>query len=207
MGLEADRSQTSGLYSAFSYMGSSQMPFLDPGSMSQSHREPPVFTAFGNVDIGEISHDIMANMEPFDVNELDQYLPSNEHLQASGGASARSSALPYAYGISRSLVATSGPSTARLAQQHLPPLQHLGSDSGKTQIKSETHFSSDTVTGSHITYKPLSLPHYSSVFPSPASHLQFTEYAEDQASDPYYASQTSGLYSTFSHMDPLQRPL
>ncbi|CAM4713105.1 unnamed protein product [Leuciscus chuanchicus] len=151
LGLEADGSQTSGLYSAFSYMGSSQRPVLDPGSVPQSHWEQPVYTTFGNVDIGEISHDVMANME-------DQY------LQASGGASTMSSTLPYAYGISNSLVATSGPSTARL----------------------------------------LSLPHYCSAFPSPASHLQFGEYSEHHVSDSYYGSQISSLYSAFSYMDPSQ---
>ncbi|MBN3311248.1 SOX10 factor, partial [Amia calva] len=34
---------------------------------------------FGNMDIGDISHDVMSNMEPFDVNEFDQYLPPNGH--------------------------------------------------------------------------------------------------------------------------------
>ncbi|KAG1960611.1 transcription factor Sox-10-like [Pimephales promelas] len=163
---------------------------------------------FGNVDIGEISHDVMANMEPFDVNEFDQYLPPNGHPQA---ASAGSSASPYAYGISSALAAASGHSTAWLSKQQLPSQQHLGSDGGKTQIKSETHFASDaaTASGSHVTYTPLSLPHYSSAFPSLASRAQFAEYAEHQASGSYYAhsSQTSGLYSAFSYMGPSQRPL
>lgn len=148
----------------------------------------------------------MANMEPFDVNEFDQYLPPNGHPQSSSGSSAGSSASPYTYGISSALAAASGHSTAWLSKQQLPSQQHLGLDGGKTQIKSETHFSSDAAaSGSHVTY----LPHYSAAFPSLASRAQFAEYAEHQASGSYYAhsSQTSGLYSAFSYMGPSQRPL
>ncbi|TRY88409.1 hypothetical protein DNTS_018311 [Danionella cerebrum] len=161
---------------------------------------------FGNVDIGEISHDVM---EPFDVNEFDQYLPPNGHPQGTAGAS--TSATSYAYGISSALAAASGHSTAWLSKQQLPSQQHLSSEGGKTQIKSETHFSSDSASGSgsHVTYTPLTLPHYSSAFPTLVSRPQFAEYPEHQASGSYYAhsSQTSGLYSAFSYMGPSQRPL
>ncbi|KAL6460970.1 hypothetical protein MHYP_G00309360 [Metynnis hypsauchen] len=163
---------------------------------------------FGNVDIGEISHEVMANMEPFDVNEFDQYLPPNGHHQQGSGASASSGSASYSYGISSALAAASGHSATWLSKQQ----QHLGSDSGgKTQIKSETHFSSEaTPAGSHVTYTPLSLPHYSSAFPSLATRAApFADYAEHQASSSYYAhsSQASGLYSAFSYMGPAQRPL
>ncbi|XP_016104150.1 transcription factor Sox-10-like [Sinocyclocheilus grahami] len=178
------------------------------GSSASSSTSGKPHIDFGNVDIGEISHDVMANMEPFDVNEFDQYLPPNGHPQSSSGTSAGSSASPYTYGISSALAAASGHSTAWLSKQQLPSQQHLGSDGGKTQIKSEAHFSSDAAaaaSGSHVTY----LPHYSAAFPSLASRAQFAEYAEHQASGSYYAhsSQTSGLYSAFSYMGPSQRPL
>uniref|UniRef100_A0A8C2BZT8 Transcription factor SOX-10 n=1 Tax=Cyprinus carpio TaxID=7962 RepID=A0A8C2BZT8_CYPCA len=178
------------------------------GSSASSSASGKPHIDFGNVDIGEISHDVMANMEPFDVNEFDQYLPPNGHPQSSSGTSVGSSASPYTYGISSALAAASGHSTAWLSKQQLPSQQHLGSDGGKTQIKSETHFSSDAAaaaSGSHVTY----LPHYSAAFPSLASRAQFAEYAEHQASGSYYAhsSQTSGLYSAFSYMGPSQRPL
>lgn len=60
-----------------------------------------------------------------------------------------------------------------------------------------------------MTYTPLSLPHYSSAFPSLASRAQFADYADHQASGSYYAhsGQASGLYSAFSYMGPSQRPL
>ncbi|XP_062387948.1 transcription factor SOX-10 isoform X2 [Sardina pilchardus] len=183
---------------------------------------------FGNVDIGEISHDVMANMEPFDVNEFDQYLPPNGHPGVVGGSSgaagaAGSSASPYAYGISTALAAASGHSAAWLSKQHQQQQQQqqghhaasLASDPSKAQIKSEAgppvgHFAGEAGgSGSHVTYTPLSLPHYSSAFPTLASRAQFADYADHQASGSYYAhsSQASGLYSAFSYMGPSQRPL
>uniref|UniRef100_A0A3B5AXK0 Transcription factor SOX-10 n=1 Tax=Stegastes partitus TaxID=144197 RepID=A0A3B5AXK0_9TELE len=164
---------------------------------------------FGNVDIGEMSHEVMANMEPFDVNEFDQYLPPNGHP----GVGQTS---PYTYGISSALAAASGHSAAWLSKQQ--PQQHhgstLASDHSKAQIKSESggaggHFAETASAGSHVTYTPLSLPHYSSAFPSLASRAQFADYADHQASGSYYAhsGQASGLYSAFSYMGPSQRPL
>lgn len=178
---------------------------------------------FGNVDIGEMSHEVLANMEPFDVNEFDQYLPPNGHpgvgqSAGAGVAATASPASPYTYGISSALAAASGHSAAWLSKQQQQLQQHhgspLGSDPSKAQIKSEAggaggHFAEAASAGSHVTYTPLSLPHYSSAFPSLASRAQFAEYADHQASGSYYAhsSQASGLYSAFSYMGPSQRPL
>ncbi|XP_010772694.1 transcription factor Sox-10-like [Notothenia coriiceps] len=177
---------------------------------------------FGNVDIGEMSHEVMANMEPFDVNEFDQYLPPNGHpgvgqsvgaaaAAAAAAAASSSSVSPYSYGLSSALAA-SGHSAAWLSKQQQQQMQHHGpSDPSKAQIKSEAggHFGEAASVGSHVTYTPLSLPHYSSAFPSLASRAQFAEYADHQASGPYYthSSQASGLYSAFSYMGPSQRPL
>uniref|UniRef100_A0A3B4A3J1 Transcription factor SOX-10 n=1 Tax=Periophthalmus magnuspinnatus TaxID=409849 RepID=A0A3B4A3J1_9GOBI len=168
---------------------------------------------FGNVDIGEMSHEVISNMEPFDVNEFDQYLPPNGHpgVTQGTGAGSGSSASPassYAYGISNALAA--GGHSAWLSKQQ--PQPHHGGEASKAQIKSESGNGTGSFSeapGAHITYTPLSLPHYSSAFPSLASRAQFTDYAEHQGSGPYYAhsSQTSGLYSAFSYMGPSQRPL
>ncbi|XP_061604232.1 transcription factor SOX-10 isoform X1 [Phyllopteryx taeniolatus] len=176
---------------------------------------------FGNVDIGEISNDVMATMEPFDVNEFDQYLPPNGHpgigqSAGSGAATPITTASQYTYGISSAMAAASGHSAAWLSKQQ--PQQHhgspLSSDLSKTQIKSEAggpggHFSEAATAGSHVTYTPLSLPHYSAAFPSLAARAQFAEYADQQASGSYYthSSQPTGLYSAFSYMGPTQRPL
>ncbi|XP_048848012.1 transcription factor Sox-10-like [Brienomyrus brachyistius] len=166
---------------------------------------------FGNMDIGEISHEVMANMEPFDVNEFDQYLPPNGHP---GGASG-SSGSPYAYGISSALAAASGHSAAWLSKQQQQQQQHhqssLSSDPSKAAIKSESgagaHFPESASSGSHVTYTPLSLPHYGSAFPALASRAQF-DYSDHQASNYYsHSGQPSSLYSAFSYMGPSQRPL
>lgn len=173
---------------------------------------------FENVDIGEMSHEVMANMEPFDVNEFDQYLPPNGHpgvgqSTGAGSGSSTSPASSYTYGITSALAAASGHSAWLSKQQ--PPTHHgssVGAETTKAQIKSESgssHFPETASPGAHVTYTSLSLPHYSSAFPSLASRAQFAEYAEHQASAPYYAhsGQTSGLYSAFSYMGPSQRPL
>ncbi|KAL2101322.1 hypothetical protein ACEWY4_003083 [Coilia grayii] len=41
---------------------------------------------FSNVDISELSTDVISNMEAFDVHEFDQYLPLNGHIATAGGA-------------------------------------------------------------------------------------------------------------------------
>ncbi|KAL1005825.1 hypothetical protein UPYG_G00064430 [Umbra pygmaea] len=167
---------------------------------------------FGTMDIGEISHDVMANIEPFDVNEFDQYLPPNGHpgVGQGGGATPGSSATSYAY----ALAAASGHSAAWLSKQH-QQASPSATDPSKAQIKSESgagsHYaetSSSSSSGAHVTYTPLSLPHYGSAFPSLSSRAQF-EYGDHQTPGPYYthSSQAPGLYSAFSYMGPSQRPL
>ncbi|KAM8724093.1 transcription factor SOX-10 isoform 1-T1 [Acanthopagrus schlegelii] len=201
--------------------GGSRGPMGAEGSSGPAGSGKPHID-FGNVDIGEMSHEVMVNMEPFDVNEFDQYLPPNGHPGVGQGAGAvaaatASPASPYTYGISSALAAASGHSAAWLSKQQQQQQHHgspLASDPSKAQIKSEGggaggHFAEAASAGSHVTYTSLSLPHYSSAFPSLASRAQFAEYAEHQASGSYYAhsSQASGLYSAFSYMGPSQRPL
>lgn len=199
--------------------GSRSTVEAEGGSVAPGSGKPQI--DFGNVDIGEMSHEVMVNMEPFDVNEFDQYLPPNGHPgvgQTAGAAAAAAAGSPasYTYGISSALAAASGHSAAWLSkqQQHQHHGTPLGSDPSKSQIKSEAggtggHFAESASAGAHVTYTPLSLPHYSSAFPSFASRAQFADYADHQASGSYYAhsGQASGLYSAFSYMGPSQRPL
>ncbi|XP_010013186.1 PREDICTED: transcription factor SOX-9, partial [Nestor notabilis] len=49
-----------------------------PGEHSEAARQPPHID-FRDVDIGELSSDVISNIETFDVNEFDQYLPPNGH--------------------------------------------------------------------------------------------------------------------------------
>lgn len=178
-----------------------------PSSSAKPHID------FGTMDIGEISHEVMSNIEPFDVNEFDQYLPPNGHPQSATGASAAvSSTSSYAY----ALAAASGHSAwLSKQQQQQPQASPSSSDPSKAQIKSESasgsHYaetSSSPSSGTHVTYTPLSLPHYGTAFPSLASRAQF-DYGDHQTPGAYYAhsSQAPGLYSAFSYMGPTQRPL
>uniref|UniRef100_A0A3P9KJ34 Transcription factor SOX-10 n=1 Tax=Oryzias latipes TaxID=8090 RepID=A0A3P9KJ34_ORYLA len=189
---------------------------LQSGKLSDAKREGGAGAPhidFGTMDIGEISHEVMSNIEPFDVNEFDQYLPPNGHPQSgAGAASVGSSASSYAY----ALAAASGHSAwISKQQQQQPQASPSSSDPSKAQIKSEsvsashyTDASSSPTSGTHVTYTPLSLPHYGTAFPSLASRAQF-DYGEHQAPGAYYAhsSQAPGLYSAFSYMGPTQRPL
>ncbi|XP_006979198.1 transcription factor SOX-10 [Peromyscus maniculatus bairdii] len=163
---------------------------------------------FGNVDIGEISHEVMSNMETFDVTELDQYLPPNGHPGHVGSYSAAG------YGLGSALAVASGHSAwiSKPPGVALPTVSPPGVDA-KTQVKTETtgpqgppHYT-DQPSTSQIAYTSLSLPHYGSAFPS-ISRPQF-DYSDHQPSGPYYghAGQASGLYSAFSYMGPSQRPL
>ncbi|CAB1449922.1 unnamed protein product [Pleuronectes platessa] len=158
---------------------------------------------FGNVDIGEMSHEVMANMEPFDVNEFDQYLPPNGHPgvgQSAGGAAAAtaSPASAYTYGISSALAAASGHSAAWLSKQQ-PPQQHhhgssLSSDPSKAQIKSEAggaggHFAEAVTAG--VPWLSL----LNMLIIRPRGRTTPTQ------------ARPLGLYSAFSYMGPSQRPL
>ncbi|NXK49659.1 SOX9 factor, partial [Chauna torquata] len=108
--------------------------------LQEGGRQPPHID-FRDVDIGELSSDVISNIETFDVNEFDQYLPPNGHP-----------------GV---------PAT------HGQPGQH-----------------------------------YSSSYP-PITRSQY-DYTDHQNSSSYYshaAGQSSSLYSTFTYMNPTQRPM
>uniref|UniRef100_A0A8B9PEN1 SRY-box transcription factor 9 n=2 Tax=Aves TaxID=8782 RepID=A0A8B9PEN1_APTOW len=65
--------------------------------LQEGGRQPPHID-FRDVDIGELSSDVISNIETFDVNEFDQYLPPNGHP----GAPATHGQVTYtgSYGIS-----------------------------------------------------------------------------------------------------------
>ncbi|KAK1794319.1 hypothetical protein P4O66_011203, partial [Electrophorus voltai] len=181
---------------------------------------------FRDVDISELSSDVISHMETFDVAEFDQYLPPNGHPA--------SAAYTSTYGLGTTgqapAAATSGhswmaksPSGSPQAGQ--PPPQHsltpLGGAGGgeqaqqrpahiKTEQLSPSHYSEQQGSPQHPTYGSFSLQHFAaSPFPS-ISRAQY-DYADQQSSATSYyshaASQGSGLYSTFSYMSPSQRPM
>uniref|UniRef100_A0A8D2ZWR7 SRY-box transcription factor 9a n=1 Tax=Scophthalmus maximus TaxID=52904 RepID=A0A8D2ZWR7_SCOMX len=153
---------------------------------------------FRDVDIGELSSDVISHIETFDVNEFDQYLPPNGH-PGLGGAPVS----PQAGGPAAWLAKT------QQGQQ-------------QTQIKTEqlspSHYNEQQGSPQHIAYSPFNLQHYSppsSAYPA-ISRAQQYDYSDHQgggtATASYYshagAGQGSGLYSTFSYMSsPSQRPM
>ncbi|XP_068610473.1 transcription factor Sox-9-A-like [Brachionichthys hirsutus] len=134
---------------------------------------------FRDVDIGELSSDVISHIETFDVNEFDQYLPPNGHP---GSASATPVSYTGTYSISStaSVSPQVGGVTAWMAksQNQQGPQQHtlttLGSGGGgsdgaqaqhRTQIKTEqlspTHYSEQQSSPQHVAYSPFNLQHYS----------------------------------------------
>ncbi|XP_051987344.1 transcription factor Sox-9-like [Xyrauchen texanus] len=173
---------------------------------------------FGAVDIGELSSDVISNMEPFDVNEFDQYLPPHGHpgMAAANGAQVYSNG----YGLNSQVggvPAHSWVSKQQQQQQHSLSTMANGSEQGqsqqRTQIKTEqlspSHYSEQQGSPQHVTYGSFNLQHYSTSYPS-ISRTQY-EYTDHQnPSNSYYShatGQSSGLYPTFSYMSPSQRPM
>ncbi|XP_004709384.1 transcription factor SOX-9 [Echinops telfairi] len=95
-------------------------------------------------------------------------------------------------------------------------LTTLSSEPGQSQ---RTHIKTEQLSPSHyseqqqhspqqMAYSPFNLPHYSPAYP-PITRSQY-DYSDHQNSGSYYshaAGQGSGLYSTFSYMNPAQRPM
>uniref|UniRef100_A0A8B9JGG9 SRY-box transcription factor 9 n=1 Tax=Astyanax mexicanus TaxID=7994 RepID=A0A8B9JGG9_ASTMX len=145
---------------------------------------------FRDVDIGELSSDVISHMESFDVAEFDQYLPPNGHPGAA-----------YVGGYS-----LGGPQPSNQQQQQQTPT-HI-----KTEQLSPSHYSEQQGSPQHVTYGSFNLQHYTaSSFPS-ISRAQY-DYGDQQGAATaasYYshaAGQGSGLYSTFSYVSPSQRPM
>uniref|UniRef100_A0A665V8C6 Transcription factor Sox-9-A-like n=1 Tax=Echeneis naucrates TaxID=173247 RepID=A0A665V8C6_ECHNA len=145
---------------------------------------------FRDVDIGELSSDVISHIETFDVNEFDQYLPPNGHPGVPGNAT----------------------QTQQGQQQQQQQQTQI-----KTEQLSPSHYSEQQGSPQHIAYSPFNLQHYS---PPPSSYpaisrAQQYEYSDHQGGSTtasYYshagAGQGSGLYSTFSYMSsPSQRPM
>uniref|UniRef100_A0A8C5L5A8 Transcription factor SOX-9 n=1 Tax=Jaculus jaculus TaxID=51337 RepID=A0A8C5L5A8_JACJA len=103
------------------------------------------------------------------------------------------------------------------AQPQAHALTPLSSEPGQAQ---RTHIKTEQLSPSHyseqqqhspqqqIAYSPFNLPHYGASYP-PITRSQY-DYSDHQNSGSYYshaAGQGSGLYSTFTYMNPAQRPM
>ncbi|MXQ87012.1 hypothetical protein E5288_WYG007523 [Bos mutus] len=145
--------------------------------LPEGGRQPPI--DFRDVDIGELSSDVISNMETFDVHEFDQYLPPNGHP----GVPATHGQVTYTGSYGRTHIKTEqlSPSHYSEPQQHSPQ---------------------------QIAYSPFSLPHYGPSYP-PITRAQYdyNDPQNSGAYYSHAAGQGSGLYSTFSYMSPAQRPM
>lgn len=145
---------------------------------------------FRDVDLGELSSDVISHMESFDVAEFDQYLPPNGHPGHGWMSSAASGWM------------TKSPSSSPQVGATSP-----GEDQSQQRT---THIKTEQLSPSH--YGSFNLQHYttstsSSAFPSCISRPQY-DYTEQQAgSASYYSAGQGSLYSTFNYMSPSQRPM
>uniref|UniRef100_A0AAY4D872 HMG box domain-containing protein n=1 Tax=Denticeps clupeoides TaxID=299321 RepID=A0AAY4D872_9TELE len=141
---------------------------------------------FRDVDIGELSNEVISHIETFDVNEFDQYLPPNGHPAVSV-----TNANPSQSG--------SGPD-----QGQQRSAAHI-----KTEQLSPSHYSEQQGSPQHVTYGSFNLQHYPSTYPS-ITRAQY-DYTDHQGgANSYYSHATgqgSSLYPTFSYMSPTQRPM
>nr|XP_025043574.1 transcription factor SOX-9 [Pelodiscus sinensis] len=196
--------------------------------LQEGGRQPPHID-FRDVDIGELSSDVISNIETFDVNEFDQYLPPNGHpgVPATHG---QAGPVTYSgsYGISSTAATPAGAGHVWLSKQQPqpppqapPPPQHtltpLSSEPGQAQQR--THIKTEQLSPSHyseqqqhspqqLNYSSFNLQHYSSSYPT-ITRSQY-DYTDHQSSNSYYshaAGQSTSLYSTFTYMSPTQRPM
>ncbi|XP_071620047.1 transcription factor SOX-9 [Heliangelus exortis] len=201
--------------------------------LQEGGRQPPHID-FRDVDIGELSSDVISNIETFDVNEFDQYLPPNGHP---GGPATHGQAgqVTYtgSYGISSTAGSQGGGGHVWLSkQQPQPPPQPPAQPPGQAQHgglpalsgeqgppQQRTHIKTEQLSPSHyseqqqhspqqLNYSSFNLQHYGSSYPT-ITRSQY-DYTDHQNSSSYYshaAGQSSSLYSTFTYMNPTQRPM
>ncbi|KAM4034246.1 transcription factor SOX-9 [Anomaloglossus baeobatrachus] len=192
-------------------------------TIQEPGRQPPHID-FRDVDIGELSSEVISNIETFDVNEFDQYLPPNGHP----GVASTQVTYTGSYGITNTNSASTGAGHTWMSKQPPQPSQpsqqqHTLStlNSEQSQSQQRTHIKTEQLSPSHysdqpqqhspqqLNYSSFNLNHYGSSYPMPITRSQY-DYTEHQGSNTYYshaAGQSSNIYSTLSYMNPSQRPM
>ncbi|XP_073538638.1 transcription factor SOX-9 [Phyllobates terribilis] len=192
-------------------------------TIQESGRQPPHID-FRDVDIGELSSEVISNIETFDVNEFDQYLPPNGHP----GVASTQVTYTGSYGITNTNSSSTGAGHTWMSKQQQQPSQqsqqqHTLStlNSEQSQSQQRTHIKTEQLSPSHysdqqqqhspqqLNYSSFNLNHYGSSYPMPITRSQY-DYTEHQGSNTYYshaAGQSSNIYSTLSYMNPSQRPM
>uniref|UniRef100_A0A3Q0SPB7 SRY-box transcription factor 9a n=1 Tax=Amphilophus citrinellus TaxID=61819 RepID=A0A3Q0SPB7_AMPCI len=151
---------------------------------------------FRDVDIGELSSDVISHIETFDVNEFDQYLPPNGHP-----GSANTTPVSYTGSAWMHTLTTLGSSGASDGAQ----TQH------RTQIKTEqlspSHYSEQQGSPQHVAYSPFNLQHYSpsSSYPAISRRPMYTPIA-DNTGVPSIPQSTPQHWETAPVYTQLTRP-
>lgn len=175
---------------------------------------------FSNVDISELSTDVISNMETFDVHEFDQYLPLNGHASGSSDHSHSHSQAPlpgsaytssYSHTSSngstwsrKSAMSSSSPSTGEVGQHRL----HI-----KTEQLSPSHYNEHSHgSPSHSDYGSYSSQACVTSATSAASAASSfsssqCDYTDLQSSNYYnpYSSYPSSLYQ-YPYFHSSRRP-
>uniref|UniRef100_A0A3Q0ST59 SRY-box transcription factor 8a n=1 Tax=Amphilophus citrinellus TaxID=61819 RepID=A0A3Q0ST59_AMPCI len=162
-------------------------------TMSSSSDPPPnrQNIDFSNVDISELSTDVIGTIDGFDVHELDQYLPPTSQgatiLTPPDTGNPSGSFIPPSTDCHTSNIPNWPSKTSGGTSAGMPPLssncetQGLHEDSGqKPQIKTEQ----------------MSPGHYNSSSPPPSSHQP--EYTSLGSGSDYTDLQSSSFYTAFS---------
>ena len=174
---------------------------------------------FRDVDIGELSSDVISHIETFDVNEFDQYLPPNGHPGSASGPgnttpvsytgtytiSSGAPVSPQAGGVAAWMAKSQNQQGQQQQQQHT--LTTLGSGASeaassqhRTQIKTEqlspSHYSEQQGSPQHVAYSPFNLQHYSPSSSYPAiSRAQQYDYSDHQGGTAASAAAAASYYS------------
>uniref|UniRef100_A0A8C5PYA6 SRY-box transcription factor 8 n=1 Tax=Leptobrachium leishanense TaxID=445787 RepID=A0A8C5PYA6_9ANUR len=169
---------------------------------------------FSNVDISELSSDVMSNIEAFDVHEFDQYLPINGHgaIPADHGQNSAGAAYVASY-------THPGGNTQTTVWSHKNPVSNTSSSESsqqrphiKTEQLSPSHYS-DQSHGSptHSDYNSYSAQACATAVPSASVSSSFTssqcDYPDLPSSNYYnpYSGYPSSLYQ-YPYFHSSRRP-
>ncbi|XP_063790940.1 transcription factor SOX-8 [Pseudophryne corroboree] len=169
---------------------------------------------FSNVDISELSSEVINNIEAFDVHEFDQYLPLNGHVAIAADHGPNSTAPPYAAPYTH----PAGNTQASVWTHKSPPTSSSSSESGqqRTHIKTEqlspSHYR-DQSHGSppHSDFNSYSAQACATTVPSstvptsfPSSQCDYTDLPSSNYYNPY-SSYPSSLYQ-YPYFHSSRRP-
>ncbi|XP_031424869.1 transcription factor SOX-9a [Clupea harengus] len=185
-------------------------PLVDRPLLDSSGRQLNI--DFRDVDIGELSSEVISHIETFDVHEFDQYLPPNGHP---GGAMSTAASVSAAYSATYGMGgggSTVGPTAAAagawLSKSQTPSpgqqsqqghsLTPLGGGGGGEQGQTQTQ----SRPPPHIKTEQLSPSHYSeppSQGSSPPQHAAYGSFSMQHFSPPPSYTAASRAQYEFDH--------